>query len=114
MYKYLDDCWLSQNLSTDRGFIAELLGLFAVQCEEAIGVFREPHGSSDLSRVRELAHKLKGSGGALGLAVVVERMSAVEEAVRGGVEPLSRVLDEGAIVLRGAMRDAEEYVEKNV
>jgi len=27
---------------------------------------------------------------------------------------LSRVLDEGAIVLREAMRDAEEYVEKNV
>ena len=41
-------------------------------------------------------------------------MSAVEEAVRGGMEPLSRVLDEGTIVLREAMRDAEEYVEKNV
>ncbi len=94
--------------------IDDLLAVFRVQAEEISDHLRTALDESDLTRVREVAHKFKGSCGSIGASRLATRARVAELAAREGrladaaaaCAALSALLSGDVLALDAAYRDA--------
>ena len=89
---------LRRFFADDPGFVPELLNTYLRDTSAAVAEFREAVQGGDLERVRQLAHKLRGSSaniGATGIANICEEMERAIESDKGsGLDRQMRALQQ--------------------
>jgi HPt (histidine-containing phosphotransfer) domain-containing protein len=112
--KIADSLKSMQARGTRTSLIADLLTVFRAQAEEVSDHLRAALDASDLTRLREEAHKFKGSCGSIGAARLAARAKVVEfaarenryEDARAACEQLARLILPGLAALDETYRDA--------
>jgi signal transduction histidine kinase/CheY-like chemotaxis protein len=103
-----------QARGTRKSLIADLLTVFRAQAEEVLDHLQAALDASDLTRLREEAHKFKGACGSIGAARMAAQAKVVEFAARenrvddarAGCEQLARLILPGLAALEETYRDA--------
>jgi len=100
----IDRAHLAEQTGGDADLAAELLGLFAGQCDRLLPVIADAAG--DRAVRADAAHTLKGSAAAVGASEIRALCEAIEAKLRTGSEPGTAALREAAARVLAEIADA--------
>ncbi|AWN36398.1 Hpt domain-containing protein [Methylobacterium radiodurans] len=100
----LDREQLREQTGGDDDLAAEILGLFAGQCDRLVALVADP--SADRRARADAAHTLKGSAAGIGAGEVRALCERIEVDLRAGAEPETGTLREAAARVLAAIADA--------
>ncbi len=100
----IDRTYLAEQAAGDMDLVAELLGLFADQCDRLLPVIADATG--DPSVRADAAHTLKGSAAGVGAGEIRALCEEIETRLRAGAEPGIAPLREAVARARAEIADA--------
>jgi len=102
---------LLESVDGDLSFASELVRLFAVSGDQALGAIVAAQAQGNYAALRESAHLLKGASVNLHAAAASTAAAALEAAADGGERATIEALADG---LRGEVRRAIDYLQSKV